>query len=165
MTEVAATPVRMKSRYWARCRACQKWIGGEDILYHGKGNGVTHLTTEECDAAAPDFAVPVIPRDSGEFQYLSEHAGALLEAHPWTFAKTMPLTPHFWTLQKQWSNQEDFTWCVIMIRALGEFRKFKGMGFTKFDWNGYEYWTCAPPTRDPSLTNLINRAVLQPTLL
>src|SRR5262249_5547856 len=42
---------------------------------------------------------------------------ALLEAHPWTFARTMPRNPHEYTLRKTWEHDQEFVQVVLFIRT------------------------------------------------
>ncbi len=78
---------------------------------------------------------------------------ALLEAAPWTFAKTMPHNPHHYTLRAKWA-EADFVWVVEQIRAHGYTERFKGRAYTLFAVNGFKYWTMGNPLPE---TTLINR--------
>ena len=65
----------------------------------------------------------------------------LLDAQEWTFAKTMPNNPHWYTVRKRWPNDQDFVDVVEHMREFG----YKGMWwkreYTYFDCNGWSYWT------------------------
>ena len=47
-----------------------------------------------------------------------ERVRQLLEAHPWRFAKTMPESPHYYTLRREWADQDAFEFVVAAIRQL-----------------------------------------------
>lgn len=81
---------------------------------------------------------------------------ALLEAAPWTFAKTMPHNPHHYTLRDKWEDA-DFVWAVEQIRAHGYREMFKGRPYTLFTIGEFKYWTMGNPLPE---TTLINRKTL-----
>lgn len=81
---------------------------------------------------------------------------ATLERQPWTFAKTMPDNPHFWTLKRTWVGKENFLEVVTFIREHGRKVRFGRSTYTIFIANGFRYWTMDPHLPD---TTLINRAV------
>jgi hypothetical protein len=77
---------------------------------------------------------------------ITHHEIALtLESKNWIFAKTMPQNPHWYTLKKQWSNNDDFDGVVKFIRANGYKEKFKNSWYTLLNLNGYKYWTMGAP--------------------
>lgn len=79
----------------------------------------------------------------------------------WRFAKTMPEHPHWYTLRKNWKNDQDFVDFVLFIREHGYQEVFKGTTYTLFNINGYKYWTMGCAINTPSgepYTILINRA-------
>lgn len=137
-------------------------MSGWQVLYHGKGRGITHLNEGDCEAAHPNWEKPVIDRDSDEGRELMERATRLLESADWTFAKTMPETPHFWTIPKKWDDRDDFAYCVMAIRTLGELVRYKGWKYVKLRANGWEYWDMDPQTCSPHSCDLINRARFEP---
>jgi hypothetical protein len=53
-----------------------------------------------------------------------EMAQRLLESQTWTFAKTMPTNPHWYTLRRNWASQQDFVDVVLFIREHGVVEKF-----------------------------------------
>ena len=75
----------------------------------------------------------------------------------WTFAKTMPENPHFYTLRKSWDDDNFFVDCVQFIRDFGEIEVFKGRKYICLNLNGYKYWTMGAPLHQ---TTLINRCVI-----
>lgn len=81
---------------------------------------------------------------------------ALLEAAPWTFAKSMLHNPHHYTLRAKWEDA-DFVWVVETIRAHGYVETFKGRPYTLFAIGGFKYWTMGNPIEE---TTLINRKTL-----
>ncbi len=98
-----------------------------------------------------------------------EAVGQLLERQTWTFAKTMPNNPHYWTLRKRW-NGTDQSFCdtVAFIRAHGIRVKHGKTYYTVLDYNGHRYWSMGRPigtreefeTNPQPITTLINRRVL-----
>lgn len=86
-----------------------------------------------------------------------------IESQKWRYAKTMPENPHFYTLCKDWDDQDlvDF---VLYIRENGYTEKFKGQSYTYLNLNGYKYWTMGYPidyaNGDPC-TILINCAEIK----
>lgn len=79
-----------------------------------------------------------------------------LEAATYKFAKTMPKTPHWYTLRKTWSDEALFERVVQAIRDLGVKRKFGKASYVYFDCGEYMYWSMGAPLCQ---TILINRAV------
>ena len=82
---------------------------------------------------------------------------AMLEAHEWRYAKTMPKTPHWYTLidRHEW-EPEEFYRCVQAIRLYGERRMFGSWPYVELDLGEHTYWTMGYPVRG---TTLINRKV------
>lgn len=87
-----------------------------------------------------------------EFQ---ETCGLLLR-HPWRFAKTMPHNPHWYTLRKEWRDEE-FVRVVQTMRRVGYTEYYQGRRYTMFNVNNMKYWTMGAPLRE---TILINRKVI-----
>jgi hypothetical protein len=77
-----------------------------------------------------------------------------LETHDYRYAKTMPKWPHWYTLRKEWDDDDAFVWCVEQIREHGFTEKFGGRPFRAFALNGWKYWTTGSPIE---ITKLINR--------
>ncbi len=80
---------------------------------------------------------------------------SLLKHAKFTFAKTMPKTPHSYTLRKNWESDDDFCDVVSYIRDHGVREKFGRRYYIYFYHNGYKYWTMGYPIH---ITKLINRA-------
>lgn len=78
-------------------------------------------------------------------------------AHEWIFAKTMPQIPHWYTLRRKATRDEDFAAFVQEIRFRGVVRPFGRRSFTYLDFEGWTYWTMGEPVEQ---TTLINRARL-----
>ncbi len=78
----------------------------------------------------------------------------LLLPRRWIFAKTMPQTPHWYTLRKEWPSDEDFVSVVQSIRDYGYHEWFRGRRYTMLNLNGMKYWTMGAPL---DVTILINR--------
>ena len=86
---------------------------------------------------------------------------ALLEAHPWTFARTMPKNPHEYTLRKTWEHDQEFVQVVLYIRTHGKVEwwpdAYSGRAYVYLDLGGWHYWTMGDPVAQ---TILINRKKL-----
>jgi hypothetical protein len=85
----------------------------------------------------------------------------LLETAAWIFARTMPKNPHWYTLRRQWENDNDFVFVVQFIRRYGLVERFpdpvKGWPYIYFDLDGFHYWTMGD---ELDATTLINRKPL-----
>ncbi len=87
---------------------------------------------------------------------------------PWKFAKSMPQTPHYYTLRKHSPDEEMFVRFVLHIRKHGYKRKFGKTTYIYFDVDGWQYWTMGAPVGEVGHYNpqtdtiLINRAELNP---
>src|SRR4051794_26384086 len=84
-----------------------------------------------------------------------EEVSAALLASEWTFAKTMPQWPHWYTLRKHWSQPVDFEAVVQYIRDHGYQEKFYTRTMTRLNVVDYKYWSMGAALND---TILINRA-------
>ena len=78
-----------------------------------------------------------------------------LEENKWIFAKTMPETPHFYTLRRTWSDEKKFESIVEYIREHGVKEKFEGKEYIYLHLGDFKYWTMGEAVKD---TILINRA-------
>lgn len=92
----------------------------------------------------------------------------MLESKDWTFAKSMPANPHFYTLRWDWENDQDFVDTVLYIRKHGVRELFKRTYYTVFYSGEWKYWTmgapCPPAPYDKRIhTYLINRAAVPKT--
>lgn len=72
----------------------------------------------------------------------------------WIFAKTMPDNPHWYTLRRDWGNDNLFDQTVQAIRDNGYEEYYGGRPYTLLDVNGMKYWTMGAPIGE---TILINR--------
>ena len=77
-----------------------------------------------------------------------------LEERTWTFAKTMPENPHYWTAKDSWPDPQLFERVVEYIRAYGEQEIYEGRPYTVFRASGWKYWTMGSPVPE---TTIINR--------
>ena len=75
---------------------------------------------------------------------------------PWTFAKTMPKHPHFYTLLKA-NDSSRFPEAVMFIRENGYPKSYLGKEYIYYDSGEYSYWTMGSPLDQ---TILINRAAM-----
>ena len=79
----------------------------------------------------------------------------ILEENKWIFAKTMPETPHFYTLRRTWRDEKEFESVVEYIREHGVKEKFEGKEYIYLYLDDFKYWTMGDVVKD---TILINRA-------
>ena len=87
----------------------------------------------------------------------------LINGNKWTFAKSMPENPHWYSLRDTWKSDSDFVQFVLFIRENGYKERFWRKEFIYFNVNGYKYWTMGCPTHNCSKTGtiLINRAKIK----
>lgn len=72
----------------------------------------------------------------------------------WVFAKTMPDSPHWYTLRRT-NDSAEFERAVLDIRTFGYTRRYKGYDYTSYDLDCWYYWSMGAPLEE---TILINRA-------
>ena len=151
----------------SRCTRCGKWIGVWERIIFTPGAGARHLTDERCLTAEPSLIITPLSPESEEYLEEVQAVGRLLEAHRWTFAKTMPTIPHSWSTRRQWPGEDEaFSRCVLAIKLLGVSRRWRRSYNRYLDFGDYYYWVCDPRSAPPSATTLINRAVrVAPPLL
>ena len=93
-----------------------------------------------------------------------------IRSHSWTFAKTMPQSPHWYVVKKKCRNAHEFERFVVHIRKHGYRRKHKKSYYksldVEIDGSTHYYWTMGFPLfrplggqREEDLTIIINRAV------
>ena len=86
-----------------------------------------------------------------------EKVKSFIANNVWTFAKSMPKTPHEWVCKDN-LNEEDkktFEYVVKFIRENGERYAFFRTSFIYLHLDGYYYWTMGAPIEE---TTIINRA-------
>ena len=91
-----------------------------------------------------------------------------IERGRWIFAKTMPLTPHWYVLRREQDDAE-FSRAVLDIRRYGHRITFQGRPYVIYVIDGYKYWSMGWPLDSAACdgknhdsancTILINRAV------
>jgi hypothetical protein len=86
-----------------------------------------------------------------------EEFAAFVRAAPWTFAKTMPETPHEYTLRKQ-HDEHQFERAVQFVRDHGFRHRWHRATYTYLAVDGKKYWTMGWPVAE---TIVLNRADLQ----
>lgn len=79
-----------------------------------------------------------------------------IDQREWTYAKTMPWCPHFYTVRKG-TKDDLFREFVIHILENGYKRRWYKYFHTYFDVGEWYYWTMDEPIDD---RNIINRAKL-----
>lgn len=92
----------------------------------------------------------------GHFNLDNEAVGLYLEKMSWNFAKTMPKNPHFWSVRRDFGDNDLYLKIVKHIRCLGEMVNYGGMVYRVFYYNGWRYWTMPSDIRDEDC-DLINR--------
>ena len=81
----------------------------------------------------------------------------LLDSHYWTFAKTMPKTPHWYIVKEKSVDKGLFIEIVRFIRQNGYQEKFFDSSYTYINIGKFKYWTMG---NLPEETTIINRAIL-----
>ncbi len=81
-----------------------------------------------------------------------------IRASRWRFAKSMPDTPHEYTLRRWARDEKLFERMVLYIRQHGYQQEFQGRKYTYLDIDDHAYWTMGSPLER---TILINRAKLK----
>ena len=82
-----------------------------------------------------------------------------IDSHNWRFAKTMPTSPHWYTLKKNCvdkKDEHDFERFVMVVRQQGQPVEWHGRTYKYFKFGDYQYWTMDPTIES---TDLINRAL------
>lgn len=89
-----------------------------------------------------------------------EEAELLLALSEWTFAKTMPWHPHWYTLRKNWEDDNLFVRVVEFIRKHGTVEQWGKTKYTYYTFAGFKYWTMGCPLHNCPQTGtiLINKA-------
>jgi hypothetical protein len=84
----------------------------------------------------------------------------VLESKTWTFAKTMPHNPHYWSARQDWDSPEAFYEAANHIYDNGHSKMFGRTEYKVFYLGGWRYWTMSKPYEK---TRIINRAVIDET--
>ena len=80
----------------------------------------------------------------------------LFEENQWIFAKTMPETPHFYTLKRTWGDKKQFESVVIYIREHGIKEEFAGKQYIYLYLGEFKYWTMGDDVKDTILINRVS---------
>jgi hypothetical protein len=84
---------------------------------------------------------------------------AFVSSRWWTFARTMPDNPHWYTVREWAPEQEDeFEAFVRLLRKHGSDEVFCGRPYRYLDFDGFHYWTMGAPVE---ATTVINRKPLE----
>lgn len=78
---------------------------------------------------------------------------AMVTAHEWQFAKTMPKTPHWYTLRRKWASDADFVRFASLTREFGYDDPYRGKMFRAINVDGFKYWTMGAPLDKTILVN------------
>lgn len=85
-----------------------------------------------------------------------EEVQRFFEFHDWTYAKTMPLTPHWYIVKGKTADPEIFIEVVAFIQQNGVKEKFEGKTYKYYTLGEFKYWTMGFP---PGKTTIINRCL------
>ncbi len=142
-----------KSKSWAKAQAARKngKKGGRPVKAPGGSRAL--LSRRACGQRRASVGQP--GETSGAVA-LAE-LRAFIEQSTWTFAKSMPTTPHEYTLRRNAADEHLFERMVMHIRYQGYRRCFGKTLYWYLDLDGWQYWTMGAPL---SRTILINRAKL-----
>jgi hypothetical protein len=80
----------------------------------------------------------------------------LLESQQWKFAKTMPEIPHWYSLRKDWSRDDDFVLVAEYILSNGVTGKFQLRTYIYLFSGAFKYWIMEESVTQETI--LINRA-------
>jgi hypothetical protein len=80
----------------------------------------------------------------------------LLESQQWKFAKTMPEIPHWYSLRKDWSRDDDFVLVAEHILSNGVPEKFQLRTYIYLFSGAFKYWIMEESVTQETI--LINRA-------
>jgi len=81
-----------------------------------------------------------------------------LEGHTWTFAKTMPKSPHWYIVRSDSFDFDTFIEVVRFIQQNGLPNNFKGVTYKYLHLGEYKYWSMGSL---PEETTIINRAFVK----
>jgi hypothetical protein len=80
---------------------------------------------------------------------------AFIAKAPWVFAKTIPESPHEYTVRGQ-TPHDEFEHVVQLIRDHGYERRYGRATYTYLDVDGWRFWTMGAPIPQ---TTILNRAI------
>jgi hypothetical protein len=86
-----------------------------------------------------------------------ETVDEILTSIEYTFAKSMPKIPHWYTLEKKWTDKELYQKVVDFINANGYQKRFFNRVYTYYNVGEYKYW--AMKINDGS--GIINRTLIE----
>jgi len=79
----------------------------------------------------------------------------VLEAHTWTYAKTMPMMPHFWTAKNSWNSADVYVRTCQFILECGTPEAYLKFPIRPYLYVGHwRYWLM---TDNPHESTIINR--------
>jgi hypothetical protein len=78
-----------------------------------------------------------------------------IQHHNWTFAKSMPKSPHYYVVKEKCRAPDEFIEFVKHIRKYGTPRPFFRKTYIYLDIGEWTYWTMGAPLSE---TIIINRA-------
>jgi hypothetical protein len=155
------------------CRACDlprhvtlRWLIVDAPEYTVAG---TKLILTDVAEPLPDgrFQIPAwLDLETGDMTPLTPQK--FIDGSKWVFAKTMPDSPHEYTVRDLQSpdakrstclSHDTFEWFVKHIRKHGERRKWRRSILSYLEVDGWKYWTMGAP---PEVTTIINREKLIP---
>lgn len=81
---------------------------------------------------------------------------AFVQVSSWKVAKSMPQTPHEYTLRRDAKDADLFERVVIHIRQVGHHKKWGKTTYTYLDIDGWQYWTIGAPLEATKRTTAIS---------
>lgn len=130
--------------YYRQDKFDYKYILAQEILtytgeivedFHGKGNFPLNLDYQYQLSRFNPY------EQNGHDNLDHEYVGNVLESHKWKFARTMPESPHYYTLRKTWDNDPLYLQIVKHIRCTGAVEVYQGCVYYMFFWKNQKYWT------------------------
>lgn len=102
--------------------------------------------------------IPSVIDDGEEYVSMStDELATFVQAHRWTYAKTIPQWPHEYVVRKNIPNDDTFCRFVMTIRRYGNDEPFFTRTHRYLDLEGFKYWTMGDWL---ATTIIINRATI-----
>jgi hypothetical protein len=80
----------------------------------------------------------------------------VLESKKWTFAKTMPHNPHYWSQRRDWNSYQEFENAVLAIREYGVKQVYWRREYVCFFAGDFKYWDMGDPLKKVTIINRKN---------
>jgi hypothetical protein len=86
----------------------------------------------------------------------AEQFEKFVSSQKWTFAKSMPRTPHEYIVKGRGNTPEEFEAAVTLLREAGYWHSFYRLRNQYLDLGEHFYWTMGAPIPE---TTILNRAL------